>query len=177
MDAASSFRLVQFACFAVLSCGTVVSGQDPNPRNACCQETQGVHRPGSNPIQSVVHWVERWVMRGSPVLLRVAGYLETNRETKPSAAPWGTKTHVGDNGTDRNEKGSEVPPSDAVLQQESIAPADSEPIIEMPVAPPLPTNYHFTFPSLPQTESPHRDAMWRSIAVSFALDPTQAAAV
>jgi hypothetical protein len=154
MDAASRFRLVQFACFAVLSCGTFAWGQEANPGNACCQEPTGFHPPASNPIRSVAHWLDRWMMRGTPVLLRVAGYLETSRETKPSVAPWGTKPHPGGKG------------ADAIRRRESIAPADSEPIIEMPVAPPLPTNYHFTFEPLPLT----------SIAVSFVLAPALAEA-
>jgi hypothetical protein len=166
MDAASRFRLVQFACFAVLSCGTFAWGQEANPGNASCQEPTGFHPPASNPIRSVVQWLDGWMMRGTPVLLRVAGYLQTNCETKPSVAPWGTKTHPGGKVAEREEKGSEGPPCDAIRRRESIAPADSEPIIEMPVAPPLPTNYHFTFLPSPLT----------SIAVSFVLAPALAEA-
>lgn len=121
----------------------------------------------SNPMESIAQWFGQWIAKPPTVSVRFAIH-ELAQTTSQSAkmdavVPCGHKICAGGKCYEVEEGVIEGTPCDAPRPKDTIPPAEDEPIIEAPVAPPLPTSYQFTQQTPRGSEHRHHQAILDSL--------------
>jgi hypothetical protein len=138
MDAASRFPPLLVVIPAIFSLSSLGLGQDTVQSHSSQQSWKTIAPPTtSNPIQDIADWLGQWITSRHFIKTR-----STNRRDSKAITPPIAPCVDGVNAADTS--GEAVPRViEGPLEADEVG--EEEPIIEAPVAPPLPRNYQFTF--------------------------------
>ncbi len=162
MDAASRTGLLLLVFLSTLFFGSPGRAHQPPEPSPI---------PAPNPLQIFAQWVGQWMAKPQTISVRFAIH-EVTKNDAAAVAPCGHKMCAGGKCYEVEEGVIEGTPcdaprtGDASTNDDSITPAEEEPIIEVPAAPPLPPRYQFTQRSPVGRENPHHTAAMDSLRAS-----------